>query len=88
MATVEIYGTSTCNWCDRAQEVCAQYGIDYVYKSVDDRFSGPQYMEELVQLVPNAKTVPQVFWYGKHIGGYNELIAEIENTRGFGQEKI
>ena len=88
MALIEIYGTSTCNWCDRAQEACAQYGLDYTYKSLDDRFSGEEYMKELKEKVPDAKTVPQVFWAGKHIGGFNELITEIDNTRSFGDGKI
>lgn len=88
MALVEIYGTSTCNWCDRAKEVCVQYDIDHEYKSLDDRFEGQTYMKEFVEKLPGIKQVPQIFWGGRHIGGYNELIAEIENTRNFGQEKI
>ena len=85
---IEIYGTSTCNWCDRAKEVCLQYDLEYEYKSLDDRFEGDKFMAEFKERVPSAKTVPQIFWNGKHIGGYNDLIAEIENTRNFGQEKL
>lgn len=89
MALVEIYGTSTCNWCDRAQEVCVQYDIDYSYKSLDDRFEGEQNMNELLKRFDGKpKTVPQIYWGGKYIGGYNELVTEIENTRNFGQEKL
>jgi glutaredoxin len=36
------------------------------------------------RLGKQAKTVPQIFWYGKHIGGYNEFAAEVENTRSYG----
>jgi glutaredoxin len=35
-----------------------------------------------------AKTVPQIFWYGKYIGGYNELALEIENTRNYGDGNL
>jgi glutaredoxin len=86
--TVEIYGTSTCNWCDRAQELCAQYDLSYVYKSLDDRFEGEKNLREFRERLPNAKQVPQIFWNDKYIGGFNELVSEIENTRNFGQEKI
>lgn len=86
--TVEIYGTSTCNWCDRAQELCVQYGLDYVYKCLDDRFDGEQFMREFTERLPGVKRVPQIFWNDKYIGGFNELVSEIENTRNYGQEKI
>lgn len=86
--SVEIYGTSTCNWCDRAQELCVQYDIKYVYKSLDDRFEGENNLREFKERLPNAKQVPQIFWNDKYIGGFNELVSEIENTRNFGQEKI
>ena len=32
--------------------------------------------------MPNAKTVPQIWWNDKHIGGFSELAEEIDNTRG------
>jgi len=86
--SVVIFGKSTCNWCDRAQEVCAQYSIECTYKDVDDRFDGPTYLAELQQLKPDAKTVPQIWWNGKYIGGYNELVKEIENTREYGQGRL
>ena len=33
-------------------------------------------------------TVPAIWWNDKFIGGFNELVTEIENTRNFGQEKV
>jgi glutaredoxin len=29
--------------------------------------------EQLLELVPDAKTVPQIFYYDTYIGGYTEL---------------
>ena len=29
--------------------------------------------EELLEEVPNARTVPQIFLNGEHVGGYTEL---------------
>ena len=89
MALIEIYGTSTCNWCDRAREACIQYELDHSYKSLDDRFDGESNKAELLERFKGTpRTVPQIYWGGNYIGGYNELITEIENTRNFGQEKI
>lgn len=85
---IEIYGKSTCVWCDRARQVCEQNSLDYQYKELDDRFDGEKWTTEFRTRLPQAKTVPQIFWHGKYVGGYNDLIREIENTRNFGQEKI
>lgn len=85
---IEIYGTSTCNWCDRARETCEQYSLRYTYKLLDDRFEGEANLKEFREKVPDAKTVPQIFWHGRYIGGYNDLIREIENTSTYGDGKI
>jgi glutaredoxin len=45
------------------------------------------YKEQLKSILPDVKTVPQIWWHGKHIGGYEDFASEIENTRSFGQEK-
>ena len=36
--------------------------------------------EDLLKVVPNAKTVPQIFIRDKYIGGYNDLMAYFEET--------
>lgn len=81
---VLIYGKTDCVWCDRAKELCNQYGIEYEYKSIQVK----EFLEELKELVPDVKTVPQIFWHDKHLGGYEQLVEEIENTRNYGDGKI
>jgi glutaredoxin 3 len=87
--SIVIYGKEFCNWCDRAVEVCIQYELAYIYKSLDDRFSGQDTYAELQELAIKdniaIKTVPQIWWNGKHIGGYSDLITAIENSREYGQ---
>lgn len=73
---VKIYGTANCSYCQKAKSLCREMKIGFVYVPVDE--AGPL-REEFKQLFPDAKTVPQILWDGKHIGGYNELAAEIEN---------
>ena len=88
---VIIYGKDTCNWCDRARELCEQLHIEYTYKSVDDRFDGATYLAELKQLSEEQsltiKTVPQIWWNKKYIGGFDQFAAEVENNNigNFGQ---
>ena len=87
--SVVIFGKDTCSWCDRAVEVCNQYGLEYTYKSLDDRFTGEAFKGELRELALRESltinTVPQIWWNGKYVGGYSQLISAIENTREYGQ---
>lgn len=90
--SIVIYGRDACDWCDRALELCHQHSLDVTYKSLDDRFSGDTNRAELFSLAEqqnlNIKTVPQIWWNGNYIGGFNDLATEIENTRNFGDGKI
>lgn len=79
-----IYGNTNCVWCDRAKELCKQYGLEYEYKSIQV----PEFFQELQEKLPGVRSVPQIFWHGKHIGSYNELAEEIQNTRNYGDGQI
>jgi glutaredoxin len=46
-------------------------------------------MLELSTLKPDVKTLPQIWWDNRYIGGYTDFAAEIENTMGnYGNGKI
>ena len=81
---VTIWGRPSCSFCERAKSLCDQYDLKYDYITID----GPEKLQELQEQVPGVRTVPQIFWNGKYVGGYTEFAQEIENTRNFGQEKI
>jgi len=76
---IDIYGTPTCSFCLRAKKLCERSGLNYQYKDI----SHEKYKLELDGLLTEGyTTVPQIFRYGKHLGGYNQLVTEIENTAG------
>ena len=75
---VTIYGGPGCVWCVKALELARQYQLEFEYFSVDN----PAYKEKLKELKPDTKTIPQIWWYGRHIGGYEDFASEIENTIG------
>jgi len=81
---ITIYGKSACPWCDRAKDLAERYELEYEYKSVDNE----TYLTELREVVPGAKTVPQIIWNGNVIGGYNDFATEIENTRNYGDGQV
>jgi glutaredoxin len=40
-------------------------------------------------LSPTSKTIPQIFWNGNYIGGYDAFAIEVENTiGGYGDGKV
>lgn len=82
---VKIYGTTGCVWCKKAVELCEDYCLTYQYQNVD---TSDELKEIFKSLFPEAKTVPQIVWNGRHIGGYNDFLIEIENTRTYGDGKI
>jgi glutaredoxin len=86
---MEIYGKEMCEWCDKAKELCHQYSIKFNYYNIDDRFDGKNNMASLKEKAISdnltIKTVPAIWHYDKFIGGFNELIQYIENTKEYGQ---
>ena len=75
---VTIYGTSRCNWCEKAKELATQYNLQWEFRNVENE----HFYDELKVLRPAIKTVPQIFWNGEYIGGYEKFANEIENTIG------
>lgn len=82
---VIIYGKSNCIYCEKAKKLCIDYKLDYEYRNV----AQIEYLEEFVEKFPGAKTVPQIIWYDKVIGTYENFATEIENTiGGYGENVI
>jgi glutaredoxin len=80
-----IYGNETCGWCRRSKKLAEQYNLKYEWRDTDDIKT----LNELKIMLPNSKSIPQIWWHGQHIGGYEDLTREIENTLGgYGQEKF
>lgn len=73
---IEIYGKPACPFCEQAKQLCEQMQLDYVYKSMGDDFT----REELLEMFPAARTVPQIIINGTKIGGYDQLTKYIEET--------
>jgi glutaredoxin len=81
---ITIYGKDNCYWCQEAKALAKRYGLEFEYKNTGYE----HFRTEMFEKYPDAKTVPQIWWDGRHIGGYNEFTIEIENTLGshYGQD--
>lgn len=64
-----IWSKYYCPWCDRAKSLLEMKGIKFEEKKIGDGYT----KEELLEEIPNARTVPQIIIDGKLIGGYTDL---------------
>lgn len=80
-----VWSKYNCPYCDQAKALLTQRGIKYEERKIGDGYT----REELLEAVPNARTVPQIFINNQLIGGFTELRRHLEETAGgFGKEQI
>jgi glutaredoxin len=66
---VVIYTKPDCSYCGRAKKLLAIQGISYQEIVIGTDVT----REEFLELIPTAKTVPQIIIDNELIGGYNQL---------------
>ena len=64
-----VWSKYHCPYCDQAKALLTQKGIQFEEKKIGDGYS----KEDLLEAVPTARTVPQIFLDGQLIGGFTEL---------------
>jgi glutaredoxin len=64
-----IWSKYHCTYCDQAKALMKQYDIPFEERKIGDGYT----KEELLEAVPTARTVPQIFIDEKLIGGFTEL---------------
>jgi glutaredoxin len=71
-----VWSKYNCPYCEQAKALLKQKGIVYEEKKIGDGYT----KEDLLEAVPTARTVPQIFLDEKLIGGYTDLVAYVQNT--------
>lgn len=81
---ITIFGKNNCYWCKEAKHLAKRYNLEFEYKNIEHE----QFRAEMFEKVPDAKTVPQIWWDTRYIGNYDNFAKEIENTLGanYGQD--
>ncbi len=80
-----IWSKDHCPYCDQAKALLAQRNIAYEERKIGHGYT----KEDLLEAVPSARTVPQIFLNNQLIGGFTELRKYIEETAGgFGEQAI
>ena len=64
-----VWSKNQCPFCDQAKALLKQRGIEFEEKKIGEGYT----KEDLLESVPTARTVPQIFLDGNLIGGFTEL---------------
>jgi glutaredoxin len=71
-----IWSKYQCPYCDQAKALMKQKGIVFEEKKIGDGYT----KEDLLEAIPTARTVPQIFLDDELIGGFQELKKRLENA--------
>ncbi|NYS25559.1 glutaredoxin 3 [Rhodobacteraceae bacterium 2376] len=72
MQDVEIYTSPLCGFCHAAKRLLKAKGAEFSEINV---LTNPGRKPEMIQRAGGARTVPQIFIGGVHVGGCDELYA-------------
>lgn len=77
---VSIFGAGWCSYCIKAKDLAEANGFEITLQDVDDE----DVKKIFKNMFPNEKKIPQIILNGRHIGGYDSLVNEIENIQDGG----
>lgn len=72
MADIEIYSTAVCPYCIAAKSLLKSKGLAWKEFRIDQ---DPAARAAMLERAPGARTVPQIFINGTHVGGFDQLAA-------------
>ena len=69
-----VWSKPACPHCESAKQLLRIKGIEYEEKNIAQGHN----IQDLLELVPNARTMPQIWLNEEHIGGYEQLKEKLE----------
>ena len=69
-----VWSKPMCPFCEKAKGLLKMKGIEYEERNIAEGWK----IQDLLEAVPTAKTMPQIWLDDKHIGGYHELQKALE----------
>ena len=70
-----VWSKDNCPYCDQAKALLKMKGIAFEEKKIGDGYT----KEDLLEAVPTARTVPQIFLDEELIGGFSELKSKLNS---------
>jgi glutaredoxin 3 len=71
-----VWSKYQCPYCDQAKALLTQKGIEFEERKIGDGWT----KEDLLESVPTARSVPQIFLGEELVGGFTELKKRLENV--------
>lgn len=69
MTKAVVWSKDACPFCVQAKALLESRGIEFEERNVQRDWT----KEQLLEVVPNARTLPQIFLDDAYIGGFTEL---------------
>lgn len=70
-----VWSKYNCPYCEQAKGLLNLQGVEFEERKIGDGYS----KEDLLEAVPTARTVPQIFIDGELVGGFTELKEFFQN---------
>ena len=67
---VVVWSKDACGYCEQAKQLLKIKGIDFEERNIT---RGTWSKDQLLEAVPNARTLPQILIDEEVVGGYTEL---------------
>jgi len=64
-----VWSKDSCSFCVKAKGLLTQKGIEFEERNIQQGWT----KEQLLEAVPTARTLPQIFIDDNYIGGFTEL---------------
>ncbi len=72
-----VWSKYNCPYCDQAKALLKSKGIEFEERKIGDGYT----KEDLLEAVPTARTVPQIFLGEELVGGFTELRAKLTEAQ-------
>jgi glutaredoxin 3 len=70
MTKAIVWSKDQCPYCTQAKALLESKGIEYEERNI---MHGTYTKVQLLEAVPTARTLPQIFLDGEYVGGFTEL---------------
>ena len=70
-----VWSKDQCPYCVQAKALLESKGIEYEERNI---MQGTYTKEQLLEAVPTARTLPQIFLDEEYVGGFNELRKKLQ----------
>ena len=72
-----VWSNVGCHFCEMAKTLLTQKGIEYEERNIAKDWK----IQDLLEAVPSARTVPQIYLDDKYVGSYDDLVEYLKNDQ-------